>query len=216
MSERALIGKDLAGYYRLHAPLYDLTRPFFLFGRRRLLRTLVGRWHGQGGAERAPRILEVGCGTGSNLAWLKRVVPRAQLVGLDLAPAMLERARKRLGNDAFLAQHALGRGDTLPAALAGGFDLIVLSYMLSMTGAARANCIADATALLRPGGLLGVVDFWSTPSAAFARWMGRNHVRFEDRPEAALEAVLRPVSVRVRSAYGGWWRYAQWVGTLEK
>ena len=28
-----LIGSDLSGYYRIHAPIYDLTRFWFLFGR---------------------------------------------------------------------------------------------------------------------------------------------------------------------------------------
>lgn len=207
----SLIGGDLAGYYRLHAPLYDWTRPLFLFGRRRLLRELVGRWRGKQPA-RAPRVLEIGCGTGSNLQWLRRQLPRAQCVGIDLAPAMLERARHRLGTDVQLCRHALGQGIPLPAALSEGFDLVVLSYVLSMTGSAREAVIAEACELLRPGGLLGVVDFWSTPWPAFARWMARNHVRFDPAPSESLIARLRPKVADVHSAYGGVWRYGLWVG----
>lgn len=207
----APIGGDLAGYYRLHAPLYDWTRPLFLFGRRRLLRELVGRWRAMQPA-RAPRVLEIGCGTGSNLAWLRGQLPRAQCVGIDLAPAMLDRARQRLGADVLLLKHPLGQGSPVPAALSEGFDLVVLSYVLSMTGDAREAVIAEACRLLRPGGLLGAVDFWSTPWPAFASWMARNHVRFDPAPAEALTAHLRPQLEDVRRAFGGVWRYGLWVG----
>jgi len=43
------------------------------------------------------RILDLGCGTGHALPALARRYPRAQLIGLDLAEAMLHRARRRQG-----------------------------------------------------------------------------------------------------------------------
>jgi len=39
------------------------------------------------------RILDVGCGTGTALKRLQKIFPRAQCVGLDIAPAMLRQAR---------------------------------------------------------------------------------------------------------------------------
>ncbi len=76
-------------YYRLHAPVYDLTRWTFLFGRSAMLRRVAS----EGLAE---RILEVGCGTGRNLAKLGRLFPRAHITGIDLSSSMLERARRRV------------------------------------------------------------------------------------------------------------------------
>ena len=41
-------------------------------------------------------MLDAGCGTGNALAGLARRYPQAQLIALDLAPAMLSRARSRV------------------------------------------------------------------------------------------------------------------------
>jgi len=41
------------------------------------------------------RIVDLGCGTGASFALLAERFPRAELVGVDFAPAMLERARGR-------------------------------------------------------------------------------------------------------------------------
>lgn len=199
----AKIGGDLAGYYRLHAPIYDLTRPAFLFGRARLVADLAQ--HAQARCMLVGSILEVGCGTGSNLALLARHFPQARIAGIDLSAAMLERARRRLGAHAELVHGALGE-----ATLRGPYDLVVASYMLSMTGAGQQACIDAARAQLAPGGLLGVVDFLSTPLPAFARWMARNHVRFDASLPARLGAA--PVAYASQRAFGGAWRWFRWVG----
>lgn len=198
----APIGGDLEGYYRLHAPLYDLSRPLFLFGRQRLLHALRAAWT----EPRAPSILEVGCGTGRNLAALARIFPDSPLLGLDLSPAMLDQARRRLGTRARLLHGALGR-----AAL-GEHDMVIASYMLSMTGSAQAACVEAARACLAPGGLLGVVDFLRTPIPAFARWMRLNHVRFEAELPSQLAAGLSSRMYQERAAYGGCWRYFLSIG----
>jgi S-adenosylmethionine-diacylgycerolhomoserine-N-methlytransferase len=199
----APIGGDLGGYYRLHAPIYDLTRPAFLFGRARVLDRLRAHWS----HERAPAILEIGCGTGSNLAGLARRFPGARLVGLDLAEPMLERARRRLGERAHLIRGAAGEVDA-----GGPFDIVLMSYVLTMTGAAQSRCIAAAHAALAPGGLLGVVDFERTPLPAFARWMAVNHVRFDaDLPER-VAGGLTPLVMESHTAYFGAWRWFLSVG----
>lgn len=201
----ARIGSDLAGYYRLHAPIYDLTRPLFLFGRERLLSELAKASLAQGW--RNPSILEIGCGTGRNLHLLSRMFPHSRLVGVDLAAAMLDRARARLGDRAQLVQGALGNVE-----LEGPFDMVIASYMLSMTGSAQAQCIAAARRELVSGGLLGVVDFQSTPSAGFARWMARNHVSFDPQLPQRLALGGRVVACSSRRAYAGAWRYFSWIG----
>lgn len=212
------IGTDIAGYYQLHAPIYDLTRPLFLFGRARLVADLARICRAQG--LNAPSILEVGCGTGTNLALLRREFPNSRLVGVDLAAPMLARAQRRM--DA-LEQRQIGerrargaveliQGALGSVRLDGPFDLVVASYMLSMTGAAQAQCIAAARAELAGGGLLGVVDFHTTPSAAFARWMAHNHVHFAADLPARLAAGGAAIACDSRRAYAGAWRYLSWIG----
>ncbi len=199
----APIGGDLGGYYRLHAPIYDLTRPAFLFGRRQLVADLARIARKRGLQE--PRILEIGCGTGSNLALLARHFPQSQLTGVDLATPMLEVAQRRLAGRAELVHGALGS-----VSLGGPFDLVIASYMLSMTGDAQQRCILAARAELAPGGLLGVVDFLSTPVPAFARWMALNHVRFDPGLPARLGAT--PLTFASVRAYAGAWRWFSWIG----
>ena len=199
------IGKDLTGYYQLHAPIYDLTRPLFLFGRRRLLND-VARISASIGQKR-PRILEIGCGTGSNLAILRQAFPDSRLVGIDLAAPMLARAQRRLPSSVHLVQGALGEVD-----LGAPFDIVIASYMLSMTGDAQTRCIAAARAVLAPEGLLAVVDFHCTPSAQFARWMAHNHVRFNADLPLRLQGDRKPIQFESLSAYAGAWRYCSWIG----
>lgn len=194
----ARIGGDLGGYYRLHAPIYDLTRPVFLFGRERVLDRLRVHWT----LDRPPTILEIGCGTGRNLDKLERRFPGARLVGLDLAEPMLERARRRLGDRARLVRGAAGEVDA-----GGPYDIVLLSYVLTMTGAAQARCITAAHAALAPGGLLGVVDFERTPLPAFARWMALNHVRFDPGLPEQVSAGLVPLAMESHLAYLGAWRW---------
>jgi malonyl-CoA O-methyltransferase len=70
---------------------------------------------------RARRILEVGCGTGYLTARLRQANPQARLCSLDLDPALVAAARRRLGPDpgvAWLVADAEALG-------AGSFDLIM-------------------------------------------------------------------------------------------
>ena len=54
------------------------------------------------GLRSGERCLDAGCGTGDMLELLSILAPGAELVGLDLSPAMLSRARERLGGAAEL------------------------------------------------------------------------------------------------------------------
>ena len=77
-------------YYRMHARIYDLTRWTFLRGREALIKQVA--------ASLTPnRILEVGCGTGTNLLNLGKAFPQAHLWGLDLSTDMLAVAGKNSG-----------------------------------------------------------------------------------------------------------------------
>ena len=54
---------SLQRYYHFQSVIYDLTRWSFLFGRRRLVQQLIT-------SPPPHRILEIACGTGTNLRWL--------------------------------------------------------------------------------------------------------------------------------------------------
>ncbi len=199
MSDQA---QSMRRYYRWHARVYDATRWAFLFGRDAPQVWLTA----EGIAPR--RILEVGCGTGVNLARLASAFPDAELTGVDVSADMLEKARRRLNDRARLIEQPyrgrLGGED--------GFDLILISYALSMINPGWQQVLAAARDDLAEGGHIAVVDFHRTPSAAFARWMGVNHVRMAGELAPVLETLFRPRLCQERAAYGGLWRYLVFVG----
>jgi SAM-dependent methyltransferase len=81
--------------------------------------------------EQAPRrVLDVGTGTGKAARLLAERFPAAEIVGVDLAPGMVEEAR-RLLPDAFSRRVRFSTADasSLPFE-AGSFDLVVLLNMI--------------------------------------------------------------------------------------
>jgi len=159
--------------YRWQRPIYDLTRKYYLFGRDRLIDEL--------GAQPGMALLEVGCGTGRNLARIAQAWPGVRCHGLDISAEMLKSARKRMGAGGRLA---LGDATAFDAAaLFGreGFDRVVLSYTLSMIPDWQ-GALAQAAGKLAPGGSLRVVDFGSAQGlprplrALLHGWLSRFHV----------------------------------------
>src|SRR5262245_13261722 len=143
-------GTPIERYYRLHSRIYDATRWSFLFGRSRLLHAL---------ADEAPRrILEVGCGTGRNLVALGQRFPHASLAGVDLSPAMLSIASRKLEQRGLAAEWHQ-RAYHAPLSPEEPFDLVVFSYALSMFNPGFESAIEAAHADLAPGGKIAVVDF---------------------------------------------------------
>lgn len=195
----------LRRYYSWHSPVYDGTRWSFLFGRTRLMRRVIQ-------LTPAPRrILEIGCGTGSNLRVLASGLPRAHLLGVDGSSSMLRRAAHRLRRWADRVQLQ----DTFykaPLALDPAPDLILFSYCLSMLDTQWPEALEAAQADLAPGGWLAVVDFHGSRFPGFRRWMARNHVRMERHLLPALQQGFEPVWSTVESAYGGCWDYFLFLG----
>ena len=200
---------ELNGYYRLHAPIYDLTRWAFLFGRNKLVRVLASNLSGK-----PPKtILDVGCGTGKNVIALARAFPNAQIVGCDLSDAMLARARvavqrslkpDEITNVALITSSILTLKDRQ-------FDLIVCSYMLSMTGDSLVPILHNICRRLNPTGTLAVVDFNFSALAMFRRWMRVNHVALDGRLLRALSLFAKVERQELHSA-SGIWNWFLWIG----
>lgn len=194
----------LEKYYRFHSLIYDATRWSFLFGRSELI-SICAR-------NKRPRsILEVGCGTGKNLCALQRTFPTSRLMGVDLSRPMLDKAGKALGVHACDVE-LLHRVYDAPLRRNGGFDLIVLSYALTMINPGLEHVLDCALKDLAPDGKIAVVDFHDTPARVFASWMQNNHVRMQGQVLSALEQRFTPVYKNVRPVYGGLWRYFHFLG----
>jgi S-adenosylmethionine-diacylgycerolhomoserine-N-methlytransferase len=191
---------DLTGFYRLHAHIYDLTRPFLLFGRGEAVRRLSLR-AGEG-------VLDVGCGTGWSLPRLGRA--GARVTGVECSGPMrrqAERRLRRLGLDQTVELDARPYGSH--AGYQGEVDAILFSYSLSMIPPYD-TVLRRAREDLRPGGRLSVVDFLD------ARWpvgpgLRRSHVQLGPSRLHALRRLFPRHRVEVRTA--GLWRYFLFVGS---
>lgn len=187
----------LQSYYALHSRIYDATRWSFLFGRDAIIRRAAG-------FIRPQRILEVGCGTGRNLLSLQRSFPDAEITGLDLSADMLRIARQKT-----TGVRLLQRAYDEPA---GGFDLILCSYALSMFNPGWETAIETASADLNPGGIIAVVDFYHTETTWFENWMRRNHVRMQGHLWPSLRHHFMTLSDTRHPAYLGLWHYGMYIG----
>jgi len=102
--------------------------------------------------ERGP-LLDVGCGTGYFAAWFAEL--GFFVVGLDRSAPMLQFARKRYGDFAFLQ----GSGEALPFA-DRSFHVVALITSLEFM-AHPAAALREAARVARAAILLGVINRWS-------------------------------------------------------
>lgn len=137
------------------------------------------------------RILDAGCGTGFGFPLLNARYPKAGLVGLDLAHAMLAQARKRLPRPGLIGR--LFAGDAAPLACGDlaslpfapdSFDLAWSSLALQWVDEPEST-FAELRRVLRPGGVLLFAtlgpDTLKELRAAFAGLDDHGHVnRFVD------------------------------------
>ena len=97
------------------------------------------------------RILDLGCGTGLNSKALEKRYPKAQVISLDLAPAMLQQARKHkrwLSKQRFIC----GDAEQLPLAK-NSVDMIFSSLTLQWCHDLD-SAFRECFRVLKPGGLL--------------------------------------------------------------
>ncbi|MCL4247202.1 MAG: methyltransferase domain-containing protein [Anaerolineae bacterium] len=144
-------------YFEARAPTWDtpLTaeRDAML---RRLLDIYAADLHS------AAALLEIGTGTGILIPYLREYAPSARRVSVDLAHAMLVRARERCP-EALLAQANV---DWLPfAAVDTGFDVVVCHNSFPHFPH-KARALAEIQRVLRPGGLLAIIH--DEPRAAIS------------------------------------------------
>lgn len=103
-------------------------------------------------------VLEVGCGNGTNIAWLIELgVDPARCTGIDLVPKQIEAARIRLPSVRWY------EGDLAATEVGGPFDFVMLIAVLtSITYKPLKQQVIDRCfSLLKPGGILFFYDYMS-------------------------------------------------------
>jgi ubiquinone/menaquinone biosynthesis C-methylase UbiE len=109
----------------------------------------------------APRLLDIGCGTGSFLRAVKTNWPRLYVTGLDLSPHYLAVARRALAPWS-RTRLVHGMAEKMPFAN-GEFDIATSIYLFhELPPRIRRDVIAEMRRVLRPGGTLILVDSLQT------------------------------------------------------
>jgi len=161
----------LESFYAPQAENYDSFRSKLLHGRREMIETVEfpagGTW------------VDLGAGTGSNADLLgERINTLGQAYLVDLCPALLEVSRKRIAERGWNNVQAVEADATTFQPETPGVDVVTCSYSLTMIPNWFA-AVENAWNLLKPGGVLGIVDFYVArkfPEETLKRhgWLTRN------------------------------------------
>lgn len=151
----------LESFYVSQADLYDSYRHRMLHGRWPMISAMP--------APRGGIWVDLGGGTGSNLEYFGNDLNRwSKVVVLDLCPALVEVAKKRINSKGWSSFASVVLGDAcdtecpgLPES--GTVDVVSFSYALSMIPDWK-QAIRNAYRLLKPGGYIAVCDFTVLPN----------------------------------------------------
>ena len=177
--------------YRHQRYFYDFTRKYYLLGRDKLIKEMA--------ISEGDNILEIGCGTGRNLAILARKYPNTNFFGLDASEEMLKSARKKISSQNL-------KNTIIKIALADNFsfdktfklekplDAIFFSYSISMIPDWKKS-IENALENLKSGKSIYIVDFYDQRDLpAFFRkilqsWLRQFHVIYPKELVPFLEKL---------------------------
>ncbi len=143
----------LEHFYSGQANDYDAFRQRLLHGREEMFSRLMfppgGVW------------VDLGAGTGENLERIGEAANRlSQMHWVDLSPSLLMVARTRSQNSKWSDRIKIHEADATDIGLSDGVaDVVTMSYSLTMIPDWFA-AVESALRLLKPGGQLGVVDFF--------------------------------------------------------
>lgn len=176
-------GAHVLAAYARWAPIYDWSFGAYTSGATRIgVAEVNGLPPG--------RVLELGVGTGISLPLYDR---KHRLVGVDLSPDMLARARKRVAEeklDHVEALHEMDAGNvTFPDA---SFDTAVAMYVITVVPDPD-RVLAEMARVVRPGGRVILVNHFSVetgPRAHVERFLSRFSAKLGWRPNFPIERVL--------------------------
>ncbi len=175
--------------YRRWAPVYDGT-----FGR---ITTEGRRQAVEAVNRRSGRVLELGVGTGLSLSMYKRGL---EIVGIDLSPDMLEKAREKVATEGL--ENVSGLHEMDAAALDfpdASFDTVVAMYVMTVVPDPIA-VMREISRVCKPGGEVLLLNHFSEDSGVRG-WVERRMAPFASRlgwnPVFDLDRVMVCDDLRV-------------------
>lgn len=146
-------------------------------------------------------VLDLGCGTGTLAVMVKHRQPKAEIVGIDPDPEMLDRARSKAGRAGVGVAFDQGFASDLPY-LDSGFDRVLASMMTHhLDPDAKRQAFAEVLRVLRPDGQFHVVDFGParTSSMMMIASVMRRLEETDDNIAGRLPGMLAEAGFRVES-----------------
>ena len=123
------------------------------------------------------RVLEVGIGTGINVSLYPRT---CHVTGIDLSPAMLEKAHERVAKEGLTNVELLEMDATKLAFEDNSFDVVYAPYVISVVPDPVA-VVREMSRVCRPGGKIIIL----------------NHFRSTNPVVATLERMISPLTVHI-------------------
>jgi ubiquinone/menaquinone biosynthesis C-methylase UbiE len=171
--------EQIAGLYDRAAASYGMVGPdIFAYGGRQLVERL--------GLLEGARVLDVGAGRGANLFPAAQAVgPGGQVIGIDLAPGMVEETtaeitRRKLSNASMLQMDA----EQMTFADAA-FDAVLCSFAIFLFPHLE-QALAEFFRVLRPGRKVGITV--AQDIDALTRWYGSHLTAYHERYHFPLSA----------------------------
>lgn len=151
------------------------------------------------------RVLDLGCASGAQLALTARLNPQAAFVGLDLAPAMVERARLTMAGQG-LERVQVRQGDMTALPFPDrSFDAVISTMACHHLPDHAALCatLAEVARVLAPGGALYLADLLRPARPAAVGYLARRG------NEGAPALLVEDYAHSLRAAFSAWeWRQA--------
>src|SRR5262247_522868 len=168
--------------YRRWAPVYDRTFGFVAAEGRKHSVEIIN--------QRKGRVLEVGVGTGLSLPTYGR---HLEIVGIDLSPEMLEKARERVVAERLRNVTGLYEMDAGDLKFDdASFDTVVAMYVMTVVPDPE-KVMRELARVCRPGGEVLIVNHFSAEEG-MRGWVERRMAPFADmlgwRPVFDIERVL--------------------------
>jgi ubiquinone/menaquinone biosynthesis C-methylase UbiE len=107
--------------------------------------------------QRGLRLLDVGCGTGRFLDFVKQAWPRLPALGLDMSEAYIRQARRHLRRWGWM-RLIVANGEAIPAPDASQDAVTSIFMFHELPPKVRRAVFSEFARVLKPGGRLVVVD----------------------------------------------------------
>ena len=159
-------------YYEFQSKFYDITRGFILYGRKKLLKIIFNQINQSKNSKyKIQNILDIACGTGYFINKINKKYPKINITGIDLSKEMISKINNNQSKNINIINYDFSKYDFEE----NKYDLIILSYSLTISGNDPEKILEKAKSLLNKNGIIMIVDFYKIFDF-YKNFMSRNNI----------------------------------------